>query len=133
MDMKQVLTERFTAAIRKALPKTPLIGPKWFRFYPNGKPADFQFTGCGKLAKATKKDPRRVAQAILKHVRLTDLNAVATLTEDEKINVVLRDKPERSGGAKAVGSKRAPGAANRPHAGARKKPDPPQTKNDEDR
>jgi arginyl-tRNA synthetase len=100
MDVQKVLVDRFTAAIRKALPKTPLIGPKWFRFYPKGKPADFQFTGCGKLAKAAKKQPQNVATAILKHVRLGDLNADATLTDDARINVVFRDSPVGSGSPK---------------------------------
>ena len=97
MDIKQVLTERFTEAIRKSLPKNPLIGPKWFKLHPNGKPADFQFTGCTRLAKATTLRPHRVVDKILKAVDLKDIASKIETTDDFKINVTLIKKAEGQG------------------------------------
>ena len=92
MDIKDVLTERFTKAIRKSLPKTPLIGPKWFKLYPNGKPADFQFTGCSKLAKAACKKPKHILDMILKNLSVKDIAANVSPTNDFKISVTLKDE-----------------------------------------
>jgi len=98
MDIKDVLAERFTEAIKKALPRsTPLIGPKWFNLHPDGKPADFQFTGCGKLAKATAMRPDKIVDRILKNLSLDDIASAVERTEDHRINVTLREKPEGPG------------------------------------
>lgn len=96
MDIKDLLTERFTQAIKTSLPQTPLIGPKWFKLYPNGKPADFQFTGCTKLAKATTLRPHRVVEKILRNLDLKDVASKVEATGDFKINVTLK-KPEGEG------------------------------------
>lgn len=92
MDIKEVLTERFTKAIKKSLPQTPLIGPKWFKLYPKGRPADFQFTGCVKLAKAASKSPKFVLQAIIRNLAVQDIAAKVTPAKDFRINVTLIDK-----------------------------------------
>ena len=92
MDIKEVLTQRFTKAIKKSLPKTPLIGPKWFKLYPSGRPADFQFTGCRKLAKAACKSPKHIMHLILKNVSLKDISSKVSYTKDYRINVTLIDK-----------------------------------------
>jgi len=69
-EIEQVLTDRFTRAIKRALKPCPLIGPKWFHYHPEGKPADFVFTGVGKLAKATGQRRRRVADLIMRNLNL---------------------------------------------------------------
>ncbi len=97
MDMKEVLTERFTEAIKKSLPKTPLIGPKWFKLHANGKPADFQFAGCTKLAKATTLRPHRVVEKILRNLDLKDIASKVEPTPDFKINVTLIKTAEGEG------------------------------------
>jgi len=97
MDIKDALTERFTEAIQRALPRcTPLIGPKWCTLYPNGKPADFQFTGCGKLAKATTMRPEKILAKILANLAVDDLAASVEATEDHKINVTLIAKTDKA-------------------------------------
>lgn len=92
MDIKEVLTKRFTQAIKKSLPKTPLIGPKWFRLCPKGRSADFQFTGCPKLAKAACKKTEHVLNMILKNLSIQDIASKVSHTDDYKINVTLIDK-----------------------------------------
>ena len=92
MDIKEVLTERFIKAIKKSLPQTPLIGPKWFKLYPKGRPADFQFTGCVKVAKAACKSPTFILQAIMKNLSIDDVAAKVTTGQDFTINVTLIDK-----------------------------------------
>lgn len=88
MDTLELLTQRFTEAIKKAMPdRTPLIGPKWFQWVGKGTDARFRFIGCEKLAKATKSNPRRVAASIASNLKLDDLN-VTVKVSDEAIFVV---------------------------------------------
>lgn len=88
MDMLQVLTERFTAAINEALPeRTPLIGPKWFQWVGKGDTAKFRFIGCAKLAKATKSSPKRVADSISRRLKLDDLNVTVTVSGEAIFDV----------------------------------------------
>jgi len=91
-DIKDVLVKRFTKAIKRSLPKCPLIGPKWFKLYPNGKPADFQFTGCRKLAKAACKKPEYMLKMMLKNLSVKDIAEKVTPTRDFRINVTLKDE-----------------------------------------
>ncbi len=91
MNIQDQLKQRFVDAIKKALSKpTPLIGGKWFKFNENGKPADFQFTGCTKLAKATVFSPQKIINMLSKHLDLSDISASVTITEDFNINVMLK-------------------------------------------
>lgn len=93
MDWHATLKERFVDAIKKTFPApTPLIGDRWFVFYPKGRPADYQFIGVGKLAKATGLPPERIAKLIVKHLDLHDLNARVEIDEGCRINVWM-DKP----------------------------------------
>ena len=92
MHLGETLTQRFTKAIKKTLPKTPLIGPKWFKYFPKGRPVDFQFTGCGKLAKATKNNPKNMARMLLKNLQIKDLDLDVSVTADFRINVKRRGK-----------------------------------------
>jgi len=93
-DIQAVLTARFIAAIRKSFNPCPLLSPKWFKYYPNGKPADFQFTGLYKLAKATTRPQALITQMIIKNLDLKGVEAdVRSTTKRDAINVCLK-KPQ---------------------------------------
>jgi len=87
MATQDQIKDRFTRAIKKSFRPCPLIGPKWFRFYASGEPADFQFIGCQKLAKAMGKDPRFVAQTIIRNLYLRDIDAAIEMTADARISL----------------------------------------------
>ena len=91
METEQVLRQQFTAAIRKSFNPCPLIGEKWFNFHANGKPADLEFTGAGKLAKATCKRPEQVARTIVKNLALGKVAAEVEVTSDSIILVRLKE------------------------------------------
>ena len=92
MDLEKTLKKRFTASIKKTfVERCPLIGDKWFVFYPKGKPADFQFTGVPKLAKATSINPSSVARFILKNLDLKGIDAEVKVTDDHNIRVHLNN------------------------------------------
>ena len=93
MNVENLLTKRFTAAIKKSFAQCPLIGPKWFRHHASGRPAHFQFTGVEKLAKATSGQPQWVAKRILRNLDTTGLNVEILVTQDCKINVTLKSPP----------------------------------------
>jgi len=82
-EIEQVLTDRFTRAIKRALKPCPLIGPKWFHYYPGGKPADFVFSGVGKLAKATGQKPRRITDLIMRNL---NFQGVGFTVRDVKVS-----------------------------------------------
>jgi len=88
--IQEQLKDRFIRAIRRSFSPCPLIGEKWFRFYPNGKPADLQFVGCAKLSKAMGKNRKVIAQTIVKNLHLRDLEASVEITPDDRINVRLK-------------------------------------------
>ena len=88
-NTRELLKERFLRAIKKSFRPCPLIGDRWFKFPSGGKPADLQFNGCGKLAKAMGHNVKYVAQLIIKNLYLTDLNAAIEITPDSKINIRL--------------------------------------------
>ena len=90
---KDLLKERFVRAVQKALPQTPLIGPKWFRYHQKGKPAHFQFCGVPKLAKATGKNPKYLAQMVLKNLNTRGLDVDVKLMPDYRINVTFNKPP----------------------------------------
>ena len=101
-DFEDIAKEQLVKAIRKALPKpTPLIGEKWFRFHPNGQPADLEFTGIGKLAKATGLPIDRIAKKVIRNLSAQTLESEIELTEDFRILVRRNDKAE--GGEKSQG------------------------------
>lgn len=93
MELHDLLKERFVLAIRKSFRPCPLIGEKWFLCPPDGKPADFQFVGCNKLAKAMGIRPCVIAQTIVKNLLLTDLKAAVEITADAWINLRLQQPP----------------------------------------
>jgi arginyl-tRNA synthetase len=104
MDKKtqDVLKGRFMKAIKKSFRPCPLIGEKWFHFHPEGKPADLQFLGCQKLAKAMGRNATYVAQTIIKNLYLRDIEASIEITSDARINLRLqkpaggKDEPSSS-------------------------------------
>ena len=88
MDMLNVLTQRFTEAIRKALPdRTPLIGPKWFQWIGKKESGHFRFIGCAKLAKATKSSPKRIADSIANHLSVEDLDVTVKVSDEAIFSV----------------------------------------------
>ena len=92
METERVLTERFRKAIKKSLNPCPLIGQKWFRFYSTGKPADFEFIGTNKLAKASKKPAQRLAETIVRNLDLGEIPAQIRITSEFVILVNI-EKP----------------------------------------
>jgi len=97
-EFEDIAKEHFVKAIKNALPKpTPLIGSKWFRFHPNGEPADLEFTGIRKLAKASGVAIGRVAKQVVGNLSAETLNCQIELTEDHII-LVRKNKKKAEGG-----------------------------------
>lgn len=89
---EDIAKQQFVKAIQNALPKpTPLIGGKWFRYHPDGKPAHLEFTGIRKLAKATSIPIDRVAKQIFAKLSAEALKSELELTEDYMILVRRND------------------------------------------
>jgi hypothetical protein len=101
-DFETRAKNHFCEAIREVFPDpTPLIGEKWFRFYPGRKPADMEFIGLPKLAKATGLSVKRIGKQVLRKLSEEHLGARLELTEDHWILVHCREKPELKGPAPA--------------------------------
>ena len=84
--------DHFVWAIKKVFPNpTPLIGDKWFHFRDKGQPADLEFTGIPKLAKATGIPVKRVGQLILKTLSEKVLDAELEMTDEHHV-IVRRNK-----------------------------------------
>lgn len=81
-ELCQTIADRFGKGIRKSFKPCPLIGPKWVQAHPNGKPADFQFLGVRKLAKAMGFSPAKILTTLTDAVRLDDLDLDVTVTDD---------------------------------------------------
>jgi len=100
MDLEKQLREEFRRAINELIKPPVLVGGNWLRSCPSGKPADFQFMGTGKMAKATGKAPRRIARGLLKIMELNDIGLRAEVAPNGTINLwkVQSDKkaPSRS-------------------------------------
>jgi hypothetical protein len=90
--MADVPHEQLTAAFRKGIDKSfdpcPLIGEKWFRHYPSGKPAHFT-VDCRKLAKAMGMKPHGVCKIILRHTDLRPFGATVRVSEKGVVHVML--------------------------------------------
>ena len=103
-EFEDIAKEHFVKAIKNALPKpTPLIGGKWFRFHPDGEPADLEFTGIRKLAKASGVVIDRIAKQIVGNLSAETLNSQIELTEDYTILVRRNDK-QADGGETSQGA-----------------------------
>lgn len=96
MDVGELLTARFTKAVRKSFDPCPLIGPKWFRYRGDAVPPYFQFTGAKSLAKATSSTPERVAQRIVRNLDMDGIGAEVEITGDSRISVKFRKLPDVS-------------------------------------
>ena len=94
MDLLNELKARFTKAIQEHVKPPVLIGPNWLMACPGGKPADFQFHGAPKIAKATKRDIARVASMLLKRLDLSGLNVTTRIEENGVISIFVK-KPGR--------------------------------------
>ncbi len=94
MDKAQadLLKDRFVRAIQKSFSPCPLIGDKWF--VPNSEGVDYQFVGCGKLAKAMGSNEKYIAQTIVKNLQFGDVDASIEIAADCKINVRLSTSGE---------------------------------------
>lgn len=90
MDLLSKLKERFTKAINEHVKPPVLVGPNWLMACPGGKPADFQFHGAPKIAKATKRDTARVAAMLLKQLDLSGLDVTTRIEEDGVISIFVR-------------------------------------------
>ncbi len=87
MDRKAIIKSRFTRAIESLVKPRPLIGDKWFCWPTGGDPADFQFRGVRKLAKAAGRRPGKLAKELVKELDLYDLGGKVEVTDDLVINV----------------------------------------------
>ncbi len=117
-ELEKSIKNGFIVAIRKTFPKpTPLIGDGWFLCPPNGRPADFQFIGVSKLAKATAIPVNRVAQMLVKNLDLGDFPATVEVSKDGRIN--LNYKPRPAAAAAAVPPPSAPSASGTPAKAAK--------------
>lgn len=87
MDLEEQLREEFRRAINELVKPPVLVGEKWLRSCPSGKPADFQFMGTGKMAKATGKAPGRIARGLLKILKLKEIGLRAEVAPNGTINL----------------------------------------------
>jgi len=87
MDLEKQLREEFRRAIKELIKPPVLVGEKWLRSCPSGKPADFQFMGTAKMAKATGKAPGRIARGLLKIMKLNEIGMRAEVAPDGTINL----------------------------------------------
>ena len=94
MDIKKTLSKRFTKAIGKSFNRPPLIGPKWFSWHGEAKPPYFQFTGVGKMAKATMTKPDEIVRRLVRHLDTSGLDVEVQATSDGKINVKFNKLPD---------------------------------------
>jgi arginyl-tRNA synthetase len=104
MSLEDQLREKFAQAIKEMIKPPVLVGPKWLRHYRKGKPADFQYIGVSKVAKATGKDIDRVASMLLKRVDLGSMGLKVELAADGTINI-WKQKPAKK--ADSVGEGKA--------------------------
>ena len=88
-----MLIDAFTEAIRKSYTPCPLIGPKWFQFFPEESPARFRFAGTRKLAKATTRPPERVLARLLGNLNLGELDVEIRTTTDLMVDVLVKQPP----------------------------------------
>lgn len=118
-DLWQQLSQRLTKAVRKSFEPCPLIGEKWLKEYPNGRPADLRYFGIPKLSKATGKTPERTMQAVLKNISFKGLPVAVSTTDDFLIDFVRTDKPQTSSGNSPASKSAAKGkpAAGKAKAG----------------
>ncbi len=94
MNVEELLTTRFTKAIKKSYSQPPLIGPKWFHYSGKANPPYFEFTGAGRMAKALASRPDRVAKKLVQNLDLSGLDATVEIKADSKIYVKLNSLPE---------------------------------------
>lgn len=94
MITEKDLWERIDRAIRELIKPPVLTSQRWLRHYPNGKPADFQFMGTLKLAKATGKDVHRIAGMLLRRLDPEGVGLTAEVAADGVINF-RKKKPRR--------------------------------------
>lgn len=83
-QVRDELHRRIVAAIAKSFSPCPLIGPKWFRYVGGNNPS-YQFTGIGRLAKATCGQPKRVAQILVSNLSLVGLPVAAQVDSNSTI------------------------------------------------
>jgi len=117
MSHAQELAKRFAKAINDNVKPPILIGPKWLRHNPAGKP-EYQFIGAPKIAKATGKDLGRVIKMLLRSATFDDLGLKVKVTAEGFINLLPAGK---SGGAPSAGKKAGSASAKKTDASAAKK------------
>lgn len=98
--LHELLEERFAQAVRKCFQPCPLIGPKWLKAYPKGRPADFQWVGGPKVAKAVGRQVWPVTNQILKTLDRRGIDAEFEITRSARINVHLRPEPDKKAAEK---------------------------------
>lgn len=91
LQLKNELTKRFVAGIRKSFSPCPLIGPKWLQGFPGGRPADLRFFGVRKLAKALGQPAEQITGILLKNVSFEGLD-VDVLPRDDVIDIHQKNK-----------------------------------------
>jgi arginyl-tRNA synthetase len=109
MNLEEELSKRFAKAINDAIKPPILIGAKWLQACPSGQPADFQFTGVPKIAKATGRPKERIAPMLLKRMDLSDLRLRAEVTPTGLINIFSTKRKAPPGGAESSPPTSPPG------------------------
>lgn len=108
MIAQKDLWEAIDRTIQEMIKPPVLTSSRWLRHFPKGKPADFQFTGTVKMAKATGKNVHRVAGKLLKQLPLESLGLTGEVTAEGFINI--RERAGRPKGASAGKGKSGRGA-----------------------
>ena len=99
MDLLAELKQRFEKAIAANIRPPILVGPNWVRACPDGQPADFEFIGAPRIAKATQRDPVRVAKWLLDKMDLAGLPVTVRVTPDGMIHLRVTSGPADTGAA----------------------------------
>lgn len=96
---EELAKAQLVKAIKKTFPDpTPLIGEKWFKYHPEGQPADMEFTGTARLAKATGAPAKKVANNLIRNLELDKLGCEAQVAKN--YDILLRRKVRPEGGAR---------------------------------
>ncbi len=102
MDFEDKLREKLARAVRDMIKPPVLFGPKWLRRRPKAKAGDFEFLGVPKIAKATGKSTKRIAEMLLKRLEPEKMGLTVKVGAD---GLVIISKAKQAGKATPAAEK----------------------------
>jgi len=100
MNLEDKLRDKLAGAVRDMIKPPVLFGPKWLRPRPRGKAGHFEFLGLPKIAKATGKPPKRIAEMLVKRLEPEKMGVTVTVTPDGLMIISKVKQPGKKGAAK---------------------------------